>query len=177
MKDEIKTHYVDFNTAKLLKEKGFDIPVNHYYFEDGEFKEHSLTGTNGYYGEEYEFELSEFNVNWNDSFLTKKNGDRCFGCSKNTGYFETFSAPEQWKVVEWLRINHGIWVTVDIGKEYWFWKIRGINGKVIVKEQIPDELCTTLTGLLFSNTKYLKYISPQEAYSAAFDYILNNNLT
>ena len=85
-----------------------------------------------------------------------------------------FPAPEQWQVVEWLRVKHGIWVSVDVVKEYWFWKIRGINGKEIVKEQLPIELCTTLTDLLFSNTKYLKYTSPQEAYSAAFDYILTN---
>ena len=98
--NKIEPQYVTFEIAKLLKEKGFKIPVSQYYFEDGEFKQHSLKGTNGYYGEEYEFDLSEFNENWNDKWLTKKSGDRCFGCSIDKGYFETFSVSEIWQVVK-----------------------------------------------------------------------------
>ena len=29
--NKIKPHYVSFNTAKLLKEKGFNVPVRKYY--------------------------------------------------------------------------------------------------------------------------------------------------
>ena len=101
---------ITFETAKLAKEKGFNILSHSYYFEDGEFKENSLKGTNGYYGEEYEFNLSEFNENWNDKWLTKKTGDRCFGCSKQKGYLETFSAPTQSLLQRWLREVHNIYV-------------------------------------------------------------------
>ena len=101
---------ISFETAKLAKEKGFNLLTHSYYFEDGEFKENSLKGTNGYYGEEYEFNLSEFNENWNDKWLTKKTGDRCFGCSKQKGYLETFSAPTQSLLQCWLREVHNIYV-------------------------------------------------------------------
>ena len=101
---------INFETAKLAKEKDFNILQHSYYFEDGEFKENSLKGTNGYYGEEYEFNLSEFNENWNDKWLTKKTGDRCFGCSKQKGYLETFSAPTQSLLQRWLREVHNIYV-------------------------------------------------------------------
>mgnify|MGYP003542497344 CR=1 FL=1 len=111
---------ISFETAKLAKEKGFNILQHSYYFEDGEFKENSLKGTNGYYGEEYEFNLSEFNENWNDKWLTKKTGDRCFGCSKQKGYLETFSAPTQSLLQKWIREVHKIHIdiTYDIDEEY-----------------------------------------------------------
>jgi len=105
---------ISFETAKLAKEKDFNILQHSYYFEDGEFKENSLKGTNGYYGEEYEFNLSEFNENWNDKWLTKKTGDRCFGCSKQKGYLETFSAPTQSLLQRWLREVHNIFITIEV---------------------------------------------------------------
>jgi hypothetical protein len=166
MTQEIKPAYVTFEQAKWLKEKGFQELVNHYYFEDGEFKEHSLTGTNGYYGEEYEFNLSEFNENWNDEWLTKKSGDRCFGCSKDRGYFETYSAPEQHVVIEWLRVNHGLWVGIyyhnDNNKYQYIIDLLKLHS---IKNWLFD-------GDTIDNGK--QFNSPQEAYSAAFDYILNN---
>ena len=103
---------ISFETAKLAKEKGFDISTHSYYFEDNKFKENSIKGTNGYYGDEYEFNLSEFNENWNDKWLTKKDGDRCFGCSKQQGYLETFSAPTQSLLQKWLREVHSIHIEV-----------------------------------------------------------------
>ena len=118
---EIEERLISFETAKLAKEKGFVLPCHSYYFEDGEFKENELTGTNGYYGEEYCFSLEEFDENWNDNGVTKKNGDRCFGCSGNKDYFKTFSAPTQSLLQKWLREIHGIQVyvyssTIRLGK-------------------------------------------------------------
>ena len=109
----MKEQLISFETAKLAKEKDFNILQHSYYFEDGEFKENSLKGTNGYYGEEYEFNLSEFNENWNDKWLTKKNGDRCFGCSKQQGYLETFSAPTQSVLQKWLREVYDIHIKLE----------------------------------------------------------------
>lgn len=108
----MKEQLISFETAKLAKENGFKIPVKQYYFEDGEFREHSLQGINGYYGEDYEFTLEEFDENWNNDWLTKKNGDRCFGCNKNKGYFETFSAPTQALLQKWLREVHNIHIAI-----------------------------------------------------------------
>ena len=103
---------ISFETAKLAKEKGFDILTHSYYFEDGEFREHSLTGTNGYYDDEYQFNLSEFNENWNDKWLTTKTGDRCFGCNTDKGYFETFSAPTQTILQKWLREVYNCFIDI-----------------------------------------------------------------
>jgi hypothetical protein len=73
-------------------------------------------------------------------------------------YVDSYSAPEQWQVVEWLRVNHGIWINVTISQEdKWEYFIGNtINCDVL-------HYCS-------------KFNSPQEAYSAAFDYIRNNNL-
>ena len=158
---EIKPAYVTFEQAKELKSKGFKLETNCYYFEDNEFRQYKIVDTYGYYGDEYTVELGELYKNWNDAFLQKKNGDRCFGCSKGEGYFETFSAPEQWQVVEWLRVNYGIWVNVRVDLlRRWFFELQNLN-----KE---DTHITLNVPLRFS--------SSQEAYSAAFNYILRNNL-
>jgi len=65
-------------------------------------------------------------------------------------------APEQWQVVEWLRINHSIWVEVLTEKSLFIFQIKKIGKGGFIAGK-------------FENT-------PQEAYSAAFDYVLNNNL-
>jgi len=64
----------------------------------------------------------------------------------------------QWQVVEWLRLKYGIWISVDMvydeGKAMYWYSIR---------EQKENDTA------ICSNDEY---DSPQEAYSAAFDYIL-----
>jgi hypothetical protein len=72
---------------------------------------------------------------------------------------------EQYKVVEWLRINYGIHVTYEWDyscsseREYYFYKIKFKDNDGFIK---------LITGESVS--------SPQEAYSTAFDYIKSNNL-
>jgi len=72
------------------------------------------------------------------------------------------SAPEQHQVVEWLRVNHDIWVGVipDVGMD------------LIYTYKIYSVEVGVERGLANGNN----YDTPQEAYSAAFDYIKNNNL-
>lgn len=70
------------------------------------------------------------------------------------------SAPEQWQVVEWLRVRHNIICGHTDGtyiKGNWLF-----GGKV-------KELDITKDSIVIG-----AYDSPQEACSAAFDYILNN---
>jgi hypothetical protein len=65
---------------------------------------------------------------------------------------------KHYQVVEWLRINHGIWINVAVEDDKWFYGIKKIfNQYDVISNEIP-------------------YNSPQEAYSAAFDYIKNNKL-
>jgi hypothetical protein len=63
-------------------------------------------------------------------------------------------APEQWQVCEWLRVNHGIWVSVtqELGATITY--------------------CYLISGEHTSSTYKAFFKSPQEAYSTAFDYIL-----
>jgi len=138
MTQEIKPTYVTFEQAKWLKEKGFDETCNAY------------------------FDLDKKITLFNDKdFNTSKNSDM---------YPYTFgeiTLPEQWQVVEWLRVNHGIWISVNWYNKnnnniFWSYTI-----EKIVK--YPEPIDYTPQNTINSNT-------PQEAYSAAFDYIKENNL-
>jgi hypothetical protein len=177
----IQPAYVTFEQAKWLKGKGFKNLTNCYYFEDGEFRQYKIQDTYGYYGEKYTVELEELYNNWNDNFLQKKNGDRCFGCSKQNGYLETFSAPEQHQVIEWLRVNHGIWVEVGfyynpekLDKKFFEFGTANINtGEEGLLNNAIKRIGSDWTS---SPKEYNLFNTPQEAYSAAFDYIKDNNL-
>jgi hypothetical protein len=71
--------------------------------------------------------------------------------------------PEQWQVVEWLRVNHGLWIVVNLG---------------IVHEKGTMFFANIIKFGKHHKSKHrtLFYTSPQEAYSTAFDYIRENNL-
>lgn len=106
---------VGFEVAKLAKDKGFKERCLNFYFEDGELRENILNTTNGYYGEEVTFEYEDLIENWNDGYLTKKDGNRCFGCSKSKGYLETYSAPTQALLQKWLREKHNVHIAIKTG--------------------------------------------------------------
>ncbi len=117
---EIKPTYVSFEQAKLLKDKGFDLPVRVVY-------------------------------------KNKDGWEEAIGVPYNYNYFKDIqSAPEQWQVIEWLRVNHGIWIYL----------IPAEDNKNVYKPFFRGENIKDLHLTEFFN-------SPQEAYSAAFDYILN----
>jgi hypothetical protein len=78
-------------------------------------------------------------------------------------------------IVEWLRVNHDIWVysypihpfnsdeDTSYPKTVWISKIISTNYK------FEEKFIDADNGLAINHHK-----SPQEAYSAAFDYVLNN---
>jgi hypothetical protein len=79
------------------------------------------------------------------------------------------SRPEQWQVVEWLRFNHDIWVSVD-------WCFSEKKPSTLVKWSFNlSNVGNREKSIILSKTITF-YNSPQEAYSAAFDYIKDNNL-
>jgi hypothetical protein len=132
--NSIKPTYVTFEQAKWLKEKGFDVNCMNAYAEE--------------------------------RLIDKKTGgDKFTGIyrlvTKSRFHKRYYSAPEQWQVIEWLRVNHGIWIYSSWGTYYdktvWYYYI-------------------STTGKKSSNNNDSRFKSPQEAISAAFDYILNNNL-
>lgn len=156
---------VSFEIAKLLKEKGWKNKTLNFYFEDGELKENVLKETIEMdYGSEYEIEFSELIENWNDGFLTKKDGNRCFGCQKSKGYMETFSAPTIAEVKMWIYQNYSIWISIHF------------NAEEIEEEGI-------FWGFELSDTEDLNQITqeysydfkkPEDAYVSAIEYILKN---
>ena len=78
--------------------------------------------------------------------------------------------PEQWQVVEWLTINHGIWVSVD-----WMTRTKPAHSGYICHlrgtvKPLNDDNFIVVNDTLFPG--YEVFASPQDAYSAAFDYIL-----
>jgi hypothetical protein len=71
---------------------------------------------------------------------------------------------QQWQVVEWLLLKYGIWVGVNpLLNNKFFYNIIDLKSKSLLPINSGDE------------SNYI-YTSQQEAYSAAFDYIINNNL-
>ena len=133
----MKEQLISLETAKLAKEKGFKTSYHSYYFEDGEFREHKIETSNGYYGDIVIYEQEEFYGNWNDAFLTAKNGNRCFGCNKSQGYFETYTAPSQSLLQKWLRETHQLHLEIQV-QDYvetpkFYWNIFGTykNNKMI----------------------------------------------
>lgn len=151
----IQPTYVTFEQAKLLKEKGFVLGSKKYYGGHG----------------------------WNvgDDIKHYEHGL----CTNNTpGYFEDVcEAPEQWQVVEWLRVNYGIWISVQLptwsSEGYWYsYQI------ITLKYKVGNTYYDGYEVISFPESMYTKYSStkqhlkegfnsPQEAYSAAFDYILS----
>jgi hypothetical protein len=126
---EVKPTYVDFNTAKWLKEKGFNEECRQRFWEDN--NEDIMC-----------FQDNCSKSNWND-----------YDDSQTIYY----SAPEQWQVVEWLRINYNIDVHhVIVGAFHYGYNVFQNRNRKHKEEGY--------------------YITPQEAYSAAFDYIKDNNL-
>ena len=125
---EIKPAYVTFEQAKWFKEKGLIANCKRYWvkYSNTEYKEMS--------DNQYE------------------DLDREIGIGSNL----IISKYEQWQVVEWLRVNHGIWITVtSISQESWQWHIT----------KPGDSL-----GKLYEEDFY----SPTEAYEAAIEYCLRN---
>jgi hypothetical protein len=125
---KIEPTYATFEQAKWLKEKGF-LDKNIY----GEIR---LSQSNFY-------DPNGILHHIRDAFE-----------EKSFDLKDCYNAPEQWQVVEWLRVNHGIWICVNKSKDAedngWF------------HYYVDNKWSAKL------------YDTPQEAYSAAFDYILNN---
>jgi hypothetical protein len=77
---------------------------------------------------------------------------------------DEYSRPEQWVVVEWLLLNHGIWVHTAPEN----------NEEDVVKwAYVIQRICEEE---VFFVRRIGEFNSPQEAYSVAFDYIKENNL-
>lgn len=103
MKDEL----ISFETAKLAKEKGFDIETKTAYI-GGVFFESEET-PNGYDGYD-----PSFSDNWNKNWSFNKEGGASTRNPDNINYFDGYSAPTQSLLQRWLREKHKIYVDAPL---------------------------------------------------------------
>jgi len=80
--------------------------------------------------------------------------------------YHCLSIPEQWQVVEFLRVNYDVWIEIHHIKTF------GVNRFHIIIWKYGEEDYHTIH--CDNGVGYKVWDSPQEAISAAFDYILNN---
>jgi hypothetical protein len=126
----IKPTHVTFNQAKLLKEKGFKVKVNSYFFMAA--ISHGLQ-IDSCIEQDINLDFPNLHFKW--------------------------SRPEQWIVIEWLRVKHSIWVEIgrmliDNKSTFWYY----INTSIDSKDKESKNIFNT----------------PQEACSKAIDYVLTN---
>ena len=95
---------VNFEIAKLLKEKGFDIPI-----------QHTIADKNYV----YDVYTQDFVKNITTNIISNWNDEK---------YQEILSAPTIVEVVMWLYEKYGIWIYVKQGYN-WEWFIETISNK------------------------------------------------
>jgi hypothetical protein len=157
---EIEPKYVTFDQAKDLKERGFNLRVVGYSF------------------------LIDDKIHFDLGFLNHNKEVKEF--------VSRISRPEQHQVLEWLLENDNIWIEITMGKDsnkVWFdydifstikpRKDDELGEEGVEYEEDPNERFlnwdTTHDSLIdekFEVFTKTSHDSPQEAYSAAFDYIL-----
>jgi len=97
---EINPTYVDFEQAKLLKEKGFNITTRTAY----DYRIYRPSN------------LHEENLEIINNAKNYSNSE-----------YERFQRPEQWQVVEWALKNYNIWISVQPNEPFtdddWCFKI------------------------------------------------------
>lgn len=143
----IKPSYVTFEQAKWLNEKGFDY---HKLFED-----------------------------FSDYYFDRKVQGRIHISDFSKGEDPDnnwIPVPEQHQVVEWIRINYNIWVSVFTNKAENWSTIWSFRLDWIYPEDHPDLEDIEPKQYKIPNYINNKFNLPKDAYSAAFDYIQNNNL-
>jgi hypothetical protein len=142
---------VSFELAKLLKDKGFTIPVRNYYLESDKDKI-----INEGFDDEY----------WGDNRIKNWNSD-IIGIKPFQGFV---SAPTIAEVVMWLYEKHGIWIGVDCDCYGILW----YANLSVASEKNWDNI--DLRHEIISASKKFpnEHNSPTEAYSKAIEYTLNN---
>jgi hypothetical protein len=82
---------------------------------------------------------------------------------------DSYPAPEEHEVIDWLWETHGIWISIEPeGTDFNEFRLSCFrNNEERLEETIRH---------INNDSYHSGYKSPQEAYSAAFDYIKDNNL-
>lgn len=137
---------VKFPIAKLLKEKGFDIPTKKYYeyaLKSKKDKEDGYSGSFGWKKGELNLQSDYFQNNSESDFAS----EMWYMCS----------APTIAEVVMWLYEKHGIWISVSV---------------IPFENNFMFEY--SIANIKECLYQYGTYDSPTEAYEAAIEYTLKN---
>lgn len=147
----MKRNYVNFSTASLLKEKGFDVPCHTYYEKALKSSKDSQDGYCGSFGwKKGEINLQQGYIKNNDteSDYSNKNWFLC-------------AAPELWVAQEWMWDKHGFWIAI-LTRRYGDGAFKTSNR--FFAEISFGDLVTTLDT----------YETPQESLESAIVYLLNS---
>ena len=124
----MKEQLVSFETAKLAKEKGFDLETSKFYLSDKTL----ITAFEDSKGNEaeYYFDADSFLENWNrKGWLVTKECNMGFGVTEGkNGYMQGFSAPTQSLLQKWLREKYKIHlVIIPTVEGYFTYKLLDIH--------------------------------------------------
>lgn len=150
---------VDFETAKLLKEKGFDWDVVNFYTKGGTLE--NLIPEYPYTELSIDYDNLGISIdktgeyNWNScvDFILISAFNESIGVRYEMGY----SAPTQALVVKWLRDVHKIHIVIDLhwiarGYDYSIYKIDNDMETVVSKQVVYEDIRTyeeaELTGII-----------------------------
>ena len=145
MNNNIEEAEINFTNAKLLFEKGFDVKCSHRY---------------NYLGILEKFPLP-FDVDYKNlyNYQTRGNG-------------QIYLAPNIQTAVEWIYVNFGIWISVELtdnSRDYYFQPIITTSkDRELHDEDMIDQAKT------ICKYKEWQYNTPQEAYQAVIEYTLLN---
>ena len=101
---------VTLETAKLLKQIGFDWKVHMFYLSNGT----KLYNTADTYHTDVSLDSTDFLIDRNKKgWMVDKYGNECFGC-QDEKYFESFSAPTQSLAQKFLRDKYDAHIYVEV---------------------------------------------------------------
>jgi hypothetical protein len=149
----IKPTYITFEQSKLLKKRGFGMSENDYiqlfsYYDlEGNLMDKPIAAIS----RKYNPSSSYLGADTIDDF-------KAHIVYLDNSLNEYYLAPEQWQVIEWLRANRGIWIEIYKNASGYGYIIQKVDTGSVLKE-IEDDIF---------------FDSPQEATSAAIDYVLKD---
>lgn len=153
MENNIEPTYCSFEISKLLKKKGFTTPCQHVVTKT---EYHSSLG---YTGEQ--------------TFSLEDSEEAIYNTNK-----EHYLAPQHWQVIQWLRVNHSISISITTSNNakgfIYFAQIAYIKSDLYRVHTLKDENTDVLLSLgLMANTIFTTF---EEAEEAAIVYSLTNLL-
>jgi hypothetical protein len=159
---DIKPIYADFETSKLLKEKGFNVPVNHWY----EYALTSKKDPEDGYGGSHGWKKGELNLQ-SGYFRNNSEND-----TTNKSWY-LCAAPELTTVTEWLRLKKGLWIytypvePIVLEDEPDYPTIVWVSKVVSLNQLRFEKFIDADNGLAINHHK-----SPQDAITAGINYLL-----